>query len=254
MFEELSNAWGDVAARVIGTNRYLLEFLMERALNFVLSKGPWTFKGDVLLVVRYDGLSRMFEVVIDMILLWIRIFDIPVAMMTRGFVSALGSKIGRVLEVGEAVKDFQRGHVDFALANPLMASVRIRVRGHGWLEFMTKYESVPFFCLCCGRIGHQDRECPDEESHGGVVRFSTALRASPYKVQTGRRLAFQVSATAPTAKKGLNFSGQQLDKVVSGSGSSSRLAEKRARATTPSGKQVLDVAGSPAVEVLAAGI
>jgi hypothetical protein len=35
------------------------------------------------------------------------------------------------------------------------------------MEFMVTYESVPFFCLYCGHIGHQDRECPDEEIHGG---------------------------------------------------------------------------------------
>jgi hypothetical protein len=68
-------------------------------------------------------------------------------------------------------KNFQRVRVDFALANPLLASVRIKVRGHGWIEFIVKYESVPFFCLCCGRIGHQDREFPDEEIHGGEARY-----------------------------------------------------------------------------------
>jgi hypothetical protein len=88
-------------------------------------------------------------------------------MLTQGFVNALGSKVGRVLEVGEAVKDFQRVRVDFTLANTLMASMCIKVRGCGWMEFMVKYESVPFFCICCGRIRHQDRECPDEEIHGG---------------------------------------------------------------------------------------
>jgi hypothetical protein len=237
MFEELSNAWGDVVARVIGANRYLLEFPSERSLNFVLSRGLWTFKGDAQIVVRYDGLVRMSETAIDSIPLWIRIFDIPVAMLTQGFVKALGSKVGRVLEVGEAVKDFQRVRVDFALANPLMDSVGIRVRNRGWMEFMVKYESVPFFCLCCGRIGHQDRECPDEETHGGEVRFSIALRASPFKAQAGRRLAIQASGPSPVAKRGLNFSGQQWEKVVSGSGSSSLSAGRHGRATTPSGKQ-----------------
>jgi hypothetical protein len=111
MFEELSNAWGDVAACVIGANRYLLEFPSERSLNFVLSRGPWTFKGDALIVVRYDGLVRMSEIAIYSIPLWIRIFNIPVAMLTQGFVKALGSKVGRVLEVGEAIKHFQRVRV-----------------------------------------------------------------------------------------------------------------------------------------------
>jgi hypothetical protein len=105
-----------------------------------------------------------------------------------------------------------------------MASVGIRVRGRGWMEFMVTYESVPFFCLCGGRIGHQDRECPDEEIHGGEARYSIALRASLFKVQAGRRLTFQVTTPAPSARRGLNFSGQQLDKVVSGSRSSSLSA------------------------------
>ena len=49
------------------------------------------------------GVKRLSEVVIDSIGLWIRIYDIPVDMMTDGFVKALGGKVGKVLLVGDAV-------------------------------------------------------------------------------------------------------------------------------------------------------
>jgi ABC-type transporter Mla subunit MlaD len=41
-------------------------------------------------------------------------------MMTTAFVPALGAKVGRVMEVGETVKDFNRVRVDFALSDALM--------------------------------------------------------------------------------------------------------------------------------------
>jgi hypothetical protein len=48
----------------------------------------------------------MSKIVINSIPLWIQIFDIPLAMLTQGFVNALGAKVGKVMEVGEVVKDF----------------------------------------------------------------------------------------------------------------------------------------------------
>jgi hypothetical protein len=66
-------------------------------------------------MVRYDGLTKLSEVAIESIPLWIRIYDIPVAMMTTAFVTALREKVGCVMEVGETVKDFNRVRVDFAL-------------------------------------------------------------------------------------------------------------------------------------------
>lgn len=100
------------------------------------------------------GVKRLSEVVIDSIGLWIRIYDILVDMMTDGFVKALGGKVGKVLLVGDAVQDYKRVKIDFPLAKTIMHTVQQKVRGYGTLEFVVRYENIPYFCFWCGRINH----------------------------------------------------------------------------------------------------
>jgi hypothetical protein len=219
LFADLFNVWGEGSVRALGDNRFLLEFETENCLNFVLRGGPWTFRGDAVIVVFYDGLARCSSIPIETISLWIHIYDIPIAMLTAAFVSALGAKVGRVLEVGEAVKDFQRVRVEFALSDPLKKSVSMKVRGHGLLEFFVKYENVPYFCFGCARIGHGERECPNEDMYEEGGKFGIDLRASPFRRGAGRLLSFQ--APPQTARRGLNFSGEQRERVTSATGSSS---------------------------------
>uniref|UniRef100_K3YY50 CCHC-type domain-containing protein n=1 Tax=Setaria italica TaxID=4555 RepID=K3YY50_SETIT len=203
---------GEVVSRDLRDNRYLLEFKSERGLKYVLRGGPWKYRGDALIIVRYDGFTRLSDVVIESIPLWVCLYDILIGMMTDSFVRALGSKIGGVMEIGEAVRDFKRVRVNFPLANALQPSVHIRVKGHGVMVFLVKHEGVPHFCFTCGRIGHADRECPDEVHGDGGVRYGTKLRASPHKKEVGRTISFH--ASPPAAKRGLNFSGGQRDRVL----------------------------------------
>jgi hypothetical protein len=129
------------------------------------------------------------------------------------------------MEVGDAIRDFKRVRIDFDLSKALMPHVSIKVRGKGVLEFVVKYESVPHFCFLCGHIGHADRECPDEELYEKGARFGTELRTSPFKRGAGRLLSFH--ATSSPAKRGLNFSGEQKDRVVSHTSSSSLNAHRQ---------------------------
>jgi hypothetical protein len=65
-------------------------------------------------------------------------------MMTNAFVSALGAKVGRVM--------------DFVLSDALMSHMTMKVRGQGIMEFVVKYENVPHLCFICGHIEHAERE------------------------------------------------------------------------------------------------
>ena len=75
----------------------------------VIEGGPWRHKDDAVIFVPYDVIQRLSEVMIESIALWVRIYDIPVNMMTEGFAKALGSKIGKILQVGNAVQDYKKG-------------------------------------------------------------------------------------------------------------------------------------------------
>jgi hypothetical protein len=51
----------------------------------VLEGGPWRHKGYALLLVHYIGLVRLSEVKIESIPLWVRLYDLPGAMMKEAY-------------------------------------------------------------------------------------------------------------------------------------------------------------------------
>jgi len=168
--------------------------------------------------VPYDGVCRFSDVVINSIALWVHIYDIPETMITDGFARALGSKLGKVLEVGQAIQNYKRVKVDFPLEKSIQHTVEQKVRGHGLMVFAVKYENIPDFCFGCGRIGHDKEECPDEEDGVDGNRFGKALRCSPQKKNVGRKMT--IPADTSHVKRGLNFSGDQQRRVLSATGSS----------------------------------
>lgn len=170
LFNELSKVWGKtlpVLVRELCDNRFSVEF-------------------DAIIFVPYHGLKRFAEVAIESIGLWVPIYDIPVKMMTEGFVRALGEKIGMVLVVGEARMDYKRVNVDFPLEKVIVATVQKKVKGFVTMEFAVRYENIPHLCFVCGRIGHAERDCPEEVEKEGGVKFGQTLRCSPPPPQEER--------------------------------------------------------------------
>jgi hypothetical protein len=74
LFDEMGAAWRlerPITVRKLGDNRFILEFDIEHHYQYALNGGPWLHKGDALIVVSYDGVSRPSEVVIDSINMWV---------------------------------------------------------------------------------------------------------------------------------------------------------------------------------------
>ena len=65
----------------------------------VLEGRPWIFKGNLFVVVDFDGRTPPSQMVFDTEAFWIQMYDLPLAFMSREMGFKLGSTVGKVEEV-----------------------------------------------------------------------------------------------------------------------------------------------------------
>ncbi|KAL8528008.1 hypothetical protein ACS0TY_005718 [Phlomoides rotata] len=105
---------------------------------------------------------------------------------------SIAARIG-VLEVFEPpgglnVGSYLRFKVTIDVTKPFIRGLKVRVRGEEkWIPI--KYESLLFYCYCCGMVGHNFKSCDlyDHNDCPGPVdmKFGPFLKASPLKKGRG---------------------------------------------------------------------
>jgi hypothetical protein len=156
--------------------------------------------------------------------------------MSSSFTMVLAKKVSNeVLEIGGPVRDFLRAKVAYKPEDPLKPLVEAKIKNTEVMSFEVKYENVPFFCFICGRMGHSERECPEQEDdfedEEDMVdeprkrKFGDWLRKSPLKKGEERKLT--IPAAPSRVNRALNFSGAQLSKVKGAVSASSKNGAKR---------------------------
>lgn len=77
--------------------------------------------------------------------------------------------------------DYKRVRVEFPLSKAIVPVVSKKTSEYGTMKFAVRYENIPHFFFVCRRIGHAERECPEELDREAGVKFGKALRCSPRK-------------------------------------------------------------------------
>lgn len=193
LFDDMRRAWrlrADMSYKSLRDNMFIITFSAEGDYEFVLKGGPWIHRGDALLVARFDGLSRPSEVPLETVPIWVRIYDLPLVLMTKARGELYGSKLGQVREVdvgddGRNKHDFFRIRVDLSVKRPLKSKLAIKMLAQGkevTKHFDLWYERVPHFCFICGYLGHSDKECNRKGvNNDQPFKFLAELRCSPLK-------------------------------------------------------------------------
>lgn len=193
LFDDMCRAWqlrADMSYKSLRENMFIITFSSEGDYKFVLQGGPWIHHGDALLVAEFDGITCPSKVPLESVPIWVRIYDLPLALMTKQRGELYGSRLGKVCEVdvgddGRNMHDFFRIRVDLPVKRPLKEKIAIMILVQGKEEirkFDLRYELVPHFCFICGYLGHSDKDYGRRVANEDQpFRFSAELRCSPMK-------------------------------------------------------------------------
>jgi hypothetical protein len=170
---------GSVSFQVIGGNKFIAEFEEEGDKRRILEGRPWLFDGNLVALEEFDGLTPPVSMQFEHASFWVRMYNLPLACMSKDTGKKIGSSVGVVEDVD--VQDNELGWGEYLkvkirvdLKKPLARGRMLHMPGRSlWIAF--KYEKLPNFCYRCGLILHGQTGCRKE----GIIRNS-AQEAEPY--------------------------------------------------------------------------
>lgn len=189
LFGELKSKWGlrgRLAYTPVCNNRFMLEFEREGDRLFVLENGPWTHRKDAFLIVPFDGQGISADVVVNVMPIWARIYDVPPLMLSVEVGWELGKKIGKVLRVdadkhANIITEFVRVRVEHNVNKHLLREIYSRELGDDELfKVEVRYERAPRFCIYFGHVRHGERDCRilvDDQQ----LRYTATTKVSPFE-------------------------------------------------------------------------
>jgi hypothetical protein len=189
-------------------NFFIITFSSEGDYNFVNGGGPWIHLGTACLIAPFVDERQPSETVLNSVRLWVRFYDVPWNKQTDAYGRLIGSKFGKVVEVdvdkdGIVLSDYLRVRIDWPLNQHLFTRFKTTVKGQTSPRiYPMRYERVPFFCLHCSTIGHNEEQCERLMRGEASLNYELTLRCSPKRKYEGRAIS---TPDGPPTKKSLPF-------------------------------------------------
>ncbi|KAL4331789.1 hypothetical protein GQ457_07G007970 [Hibiscus cannabinus] len=183
-----------VSITTVKSSYYHIKFLTEDIWNDILSRGPWTFKGDWLALATLNPSYSIDEYTFLSMNVWIRIYGIPSIFMDDDDIAnhtgnSLGTMIGKVVKVNTHrinlnMVDYLRVGIVLDVTKPIRRCVAIGGSGPSPKLFPLQYERLPTLCHGCGVIGHALDACATfKPAPTSKLQYGDWLRYIPPKKQ-----------------------------------------------------------------------
>ena len=170
----------EVKIEGLGDNIFMFRFGSNEDKRTILAGGPWHFDRALIVLIEPSGIGDIKKLNFNHVSSWVQLYDVPIMCMEKETAAELSGAIERVEEVetdaaGECIGKFLRMSFSVDITKPLKKIVVLE-QMEKWEEkneeenkkkeipMLVQYKRLPDFCFCCGRIGHQYRECSHYKS------------------------------------------------------------------------------------------
>ncbi|KAM0929083.1 hypothetical protein ACQ4PT_001842 [Festuca glaucescens] len=171
----------------LGDNVFLFTFKQEGGWKKAVENGPWMFEKELLVMEEYDPAKKLEEYLFSHILIWVRVYRLPLGKMNPATGTLIRDRVGEYVEMDRLEKCMVVGKclrvkVRKCLAEPLMRGTMVEVDEKGktiWCPM--EYEYLPDFSFICGIISHIDKGCSIRLKRGEEPQFGKWLKWVPPK-------------------------------------------------------------------------
>lgn len=163
----------------------------------VIKGGPWFIGGHFLTVRAWEPNFKPTNAVCNMVVVWIRLPQLPFIYYNPGVLKEIGNAIEAVLRVdsntaSEVRSRFARICIQVNLDKSLITTILLERVVQEVL-----YEGISTLCFFCGRVGHQQEGCPFtinirtpttevEESNANADQFESSREDGAASQEVGK--------------------------------------------------------------------
>ena len=164
--ERLLQRWklkGPMTLIDLENNFFIVKFLLDEDMEYVLTGGPWQIVGQYVTTQRWKpGFDPNKEKIMHMTA-WVRINGLNVEFFRFDVLEKIGNLIGHTVKVdshtmSQARGKFARICVELDISKPLTPFIIVEGRTYGVV-----YEGIQVICFECGYYGHGRDNCPLNE-------------------------------------------------------------------------------------------
>lgn len=173
MANVIAKAWRtseEVTVAAWGDNLYAFGFRAEDDVTKIMSSGPWSIMGCLMVLRKWDAQKTLEELDFNFSPFWVQIQGLPLGFLNARSGMKIAESLGEVIAVedpdgrGKPMR-FIRVRVWIDITKPLKKGFYLKRHDDEdiWVKF--KYERLSDYCYGCGRVGHTVNDCGDK---GGV--------------------------------------------------------------------------------------